>query len=83
MNQEVKNKISQKNKGINSNTIFVNDGKIVKRVKKEDIDYYVSIGFKIGRKCESVKFNPWNKGLTKETDKRIESYINKRTRNKL
>lgn len=48
------------------------DPKIVTTVFRDDIEYYLSIGYKFGRPNFSAI--AWNKGLTKETDERVSKY---------
>lgn len=49
--------------------IWINNGEINKKVKKEELNLYLDRGFIIGQlKKERIA---WNKGLTKETDERV------------
>lgn len=52
---------------------WINNGSKQKVVKEIDLEKYLNNGWVIGRITHII---PWNKGLTKETDKRVLQYSN-------
>lgn len=80
--EETKKKISNSNKGKkrtleqnkanserNKNKIWIKKDNIQTTIQKEDLDFYLIQGWSLGRLKNSKP--AWNKGLTKETDERV------------
>ena len=80
MTDEHKKKISESCKGKtkNNGTVWVTNGNIRTRVKKEELNIYLNNGFHLGKKLSNEVITPWNKGLTKDTDYRVKKYIEHR-----
>lgn len=62
MTDEHKKKISNTNKGLNQGTIYITNGKIVKRIQPYKLNSYLEQGFHLGRKLDNQVWIPWNKG---------------------
>ena len=59
--------------GKNKGKIWVTDGIKCKHILPEELENYISLGYKKGRKSINKKFTAWNKGLTKD-DPRVARY---------
>ena len=73
---EAKEKMSERAKRRNNHKpttagrIYYTNGEINKCIKPEDVEYWESQGFYKGKTCKNI--TAWNKGLTKETDERLQ-----------
>ena len=89
--EETKNKISSSNKGKkrteeqnqqnrerNVGRKWINKDGVNKTVPESKVNQYISSGWLLGR-LEKEPRIPWNKGLTKQKDKRVEQYSINRT----
>lgn len=90
--EETRLKISSSNKGKkrtleqnkansfrNKNKAWIKKGNIQKTVSLEELNFYLSQGWEKGRLKNKVP--AWNKGLTKESDPRVNKYAESRKQN--
>lgn len=57
--------------------IYVNNGTQNKCIEKNELDTFLNEGWVLGR-IDPIPRVPWNKGLTRETDERVDKYITKK-----
>ena len=75
---EHRRKISESlKKNSKKDTMWISNGKIIKKIYKHELDTYLEQGYIPGRKLEGHVQIPWNKGLTKD-DPRVAKNLNNR-----
>lgn len=62
--------------GKNKGKIWITNGTNCKHILPEELEKYISLGYKRGRKVTNKEFTAWNKGLTKD-DSRVAKYCRK------
>ena len=58
--------------------LWVTDGSNLKKIDPDELNYYLSIGYRRGKKLDGKSIQAWNKGLTVDNDKRVKTYVAKK-----
>ena len=75
LSEEAKQKHSKAMIGKNKGKIWITNGFECKSIFANELDVYISLGYKRGRKIIGKDYTPWNKGLKATEDKRVANNI--------
>ena len=75
LSEESKQNHSKAMIGKNKGKIWITNGFECKSIFPNELDIYISLGYKRGRKIIGKDYTPWNKGLKATEDKRVANNI--------